>query len=586
MALIKSCLMVIDKDHRFLTSEKNLMGKLDYENDNFEELDPSKIFLPERYEDTAALFKRVIAGENFSVERMVQTGENYVLHFVPLKNDKGEVFAGLIIALDVAESQRPEELSAKLAAIIESSDDAIISKNMEGVITSWNDSAERMFGYTREEMIGQSILKIIPEDRRNEEQYILARLKSGERIRHFETKRITKDKRILDISLSNSPIKDSTGNIMGISKIARDITGKKYAEQAMIESGERLRLALKAADLGTFDVDIVNDTLEWDTRCRELFGIYQNRPVSYNQDFLKGLHNDDRERIKLVIEKLYDKNSAEDNYDVEYRTVGFEDNKLRWVRAMGKVIFDQNEKPIRFVGVVSDISHKKQVELKKNEFIAIVSHELKTPLSSLKSYTQLLQAKSKKEHDNFSIQLLTRVEVQVNKMFSMIRDFLSMSRLEEGGLPLILEKFVLKVLIKEVISDPQFLTSRHIIKFKHNEEITVFADKDKIGQVLVNLISNAIKYSPNGGTITIGQEVKNGKVKIYVSDEGVGISAKDQKKLFNRFSRVENEQLRNVSGFGIGLFIVSEILRPHNSEIKVESEEGLGSTFFFSLDVF
>lgn len=359
-------------------------------------------------------------------------------------------FIGTVV--DIHEAKIAEEKSSKLAAIVESSDDAIISKTLEGIITSWNGSAERMFGYTPEEIIGESILKLIPEDRQDEEPIIISQIKSGKRVAHFETKRITKDKKLLDISLTISPVKDSSGKIIGVSKIARDITDKK----------------------------------------RE--------------------------------------------------------------------------------------------ETRKNDFIAMVSHELKTPLTSIKSYVQVLLAKSKKENDSFRIEGLTRTEVQVKKMVSMIGDFLSLAKLEEGNIKLNKQLFNLKPLIEEIISDAQFLTSIHSIIIQ-DCDVNVYADKDKIGQVLINLLSNAIKYSPSGGTVTIGSEKHGSKVKIYVKDEGGGINRKDQPRLFDRFYRVENEQVKTVSGFGVGLYLVSEILRYHDTDIEVESSEGTGSTFHFNLEI-
>jgi two-component system sensor histidine kinase VicK len=387
---------------------------------------------------------RIIRFDNGSVRWIRSQGRVYFT-----SKRQPERFIGTVI--DINEAKIAEEKSAKLAAIVESSDDAIISKTLQGIITSWNNSAERMFGYKAEEMIGESILKIIPKDRQQEEPVILSRLSRGERVDHFETKRITKSGKLIDLSLTISPVKDSSGKIIGVSKIARDITDKKREEQ------------------------------------------------------------------------------------------------------------------------------------RKNDFIAMVSHELKTPLTSIKSYIQLLLARAQKDGDEFRINALTRTEVQVKKMVSMIGDFLSLARLEEGKIKLNKEKFDLHSLLDEVVNDTQFLTSIHSIKIR-NCDVKVNADKDKIGQVLINLLSNAIKYSPNGGEVIVGCEKKNGKVKVYVKDNGVGINFEDQKKLFNRFYRVEDERVKTVSGFGVGLYLVSEILRYHKSKIDVESKENVGSTFSFTLD--
>lgn len=450
----KSIIIVIDKDYRFVTIEGELMERMGYDRKNYEGKHASELSTPERYEATRPLYERVLAGEKFSVERETETGEVYMVHFVPLKNDEEtEVSAGLIIALDISDIKQGQEKSAILTAIIESSDDAIISKTLDSIITSWNDSAERIFGYTADEMIGESILKLIPTDRHEEEPLILSRLRKGERVEHFETKRQTKDNRLLDVSLTISPIKNADGKIIGLSKIARDITDKK------------------------------------------------------------------------------------------------------------------------------------QEEYRKNDFIAMVSHELKTPLTSLKSYIQVLLAKAKQQDDNFVLEALSRANIQAKKMTTMIHDFLSLSRLEESGLSLRKEKFNLHELIKEVVSDIQLLTPNHTLKLKDCEDIAIYADRDKIGQVLTNLIENAVKYSAKGGTIVIGCEKQAGEVKIFVNDNGVGISQSDQKRLFERFYRVKNDKLKTVSGFGIGLYLVSEILRYHDSKIKVESQEGIGSTFYFYMPV-
>lgn len=342
--------------------------------------------------------------------------------------------------------------NSKLAAIVESSYDPIISMTREGNITSWNDAAQRTFGYTAEELIGRSIFTIVPEERQREETELLTRLENGEGIEQFETQRITKDKKLLEISLTVSPVKNAQGNIIGSSKIARDI------------------------------------------------------------------------------------------------------------------------------------SEKKQEERRKNDFIGMVSHELKTPLTSLRSYVQVLLIEAQKRgSDAFIVNTLTRADVQTRKMSNMIQDFLNLARLEDGKVQLVQRVFELQPLIEEITSDAQSLTTNHTIQYNNCAGIKLKADREKIGQVLMNLLTNAIKYSPKGGDIIINCTPDADRINIRVSDQGVGIAAAEQKKLFQRFYRVENEQIQVISGFGIGLYLVSEMLRYHNSQIKVESQEGVGSSFYFSL---
>jgi PAS domain S-box-containing protein len=231
-----------------------------------------------------------------------------------------------------------------------------------------------------------------------------------------------------------------------------------------------------------------------------------------------------------------------------------------------------------------DITEKKQEEQRKNDFVAMVSHELKTPLTAVSSYAQLL-IKNSKEEDNFSFQALKRVHAQVKKMTLMIHDFLNLARLEDGKIQINKGSFTLRPLIEEIAEDAQLLSIKHTVTLVDCGTVAVNADREKIGQVLTNLVSNAIKYSPDGGMTTIGCRTQSGKVTIFVSDEGIGISDADQKKLFERFYRVNNDKIKAIAGFGIGLYLASEILRQHDSQIKVESQVNVGSTFQFDLDI-
>jgi hypothetical protein len=355
--------------------------------------------------------------------------------------------------------------------------------------------------------------------------------------------------------------------------------------QQIVKNEEHLRLATQSAELGTFDMDLNAGTMMWDRRCRELFGIYHNEKVTYEKEFIKGLHNDDREIILEKIDQAFDKQKSGGLYDVEYRTIGETDKRLRWVKAKGKVFFDDEDKPVRFIGSVLDITKQKQDEIRKNDFIAIISHELKTPLTTIKSYVQILLAKAKKQSDDFATNALTRAEVQANKMSSMIKDFLELAKIEEGKLRLEKDIVIVSELLEEVVSEAKLFGSTHQIDLNYCEGFKINADRDKIIQVLINLISNAIKYSQIGTAVKVGCSLEdNGRVKIFVKDNGVGISLLNQKKLFTRFYRVENEKVKTVSGFGIGLYIVSEILKYHGSQIKVDSTEGEGSTFYFLME--
>ena len=353
--------------------------------------------------------------------------------------------------LDATSVRQAEERSAKLAAIVDSSDDAIVSKTLESVITSWNEAAERMFEYSSTEMIGQTIYKIIPPDRQDEEPRILERLKKGERVEHFETKRLTKSGRLLDVSITVSPVRDLLGTIIGLSKIARDITEKKQEEQ------------------------------------------------------------------------------------------------------------------------------------RKNDFIGMVSHELKTPLTSLNAIMQVTSAKLRQSADPFLVSAMERANVQVKRMSAMINGFLNVSRLEAGKMQIEKEPFMLDELLREVVDETGLIVTTHQLVLAHSGPVNVIADRDKISSVVTNIIGNAIKYSPAGKPIHIKCLARDNFVTVAVKDEGIGIKPGDLEKVFNRYYRAEALNMAHISGFGIGLYLSAEIIRSHGGLIWAESEFGKGSSFYFSL---
>jgi signal transduction histidine kinase len=230
-----------------------------------------------------------------------------------------------------------------------------------------------------------------------------------------------------------------------------------------------------------------------------------------------------------------------------------------------------------------DVTEQKKDEQRKNDFIGMVSHELKTPLTSLKGYAQILHAKAKKNEDTFATNALSKVTDQVTKMTSMINGFLNLSRLESGKIHLNKTIFDMEELVREHTEEAQLITTTHEIIFKPCDPVPVFADRDKVGSVISNMISNAIKYSPHGKQVEICCNVIGNTVQISVKDQGIGISEEDVPRLFDRFYRVESNETELISGFGIGLYLSAEIVQHHHGKIWVESKVGRGSTFFFSL---
>jgi len=271
---------------------------------------------------------------------------------------------------------------------------------------------------------------------------------------------------------------------------------------------------------------------------------------------------------------------------VEYPLRGFHDGKLRWVRASGDLSYDQEDKPTYFTGVVHDITPNKQDEIRKNDFIAMVSHELRTPLTSLQGYVQLLASRAKNTEDTFSVVKLDKAQIQVKKMMALINGFLNASSFEAGKIYLNEQTFEMNALLNEVAEEVTLITPGHNIAVLPCPLISVKADRDKIGQVINNFLSNALKYSPKGGHVEIACKESDGSVQVSVKDDGMGVKPEDQGKLFDRYFRIESALTQTISGFGLGLYLSAEIVQRHNGKVWVESEPDKGSTFYFSLPLF
>ena len=259
--------------------------------------------------------------------------------------------------LSAAEMQSPEVARYWLAAIVESADDAVVSKTLDGVITSWNEGARRIFGFTAAEAVGRPVTMLIPDDHLDEEPAILARIRAGERVEHYETVRRRKDGTLIDVSLTVSPIRGADGRVIGASKIARDITGQRRAQRALDESATRLQLALNAARLGDWSWDTNTDVVDFSEVGASIFGVPPGPHTTWAE--VRGLlHEEDREPAQRAVE---DSLASRGDYDIEYRVL-HKDGSVRWVMARGRGIYDEAGRVQGMLGVVQDITNRKQTE--------------------------------------------------------------------------------------------------------------------------------------------------------------------------------------------------------------------------------
>lgn len=269
----------------------------------------------------------------------------------PIRDASGAVSGAVLVFRDISERKRSEIAQARLAAIVESSHDAIVGKDLDGTILTWNGGAERVFGYTAEEAVGKSITIVVPPDRINEEREILGRIRRGERIEHFETRRLRKDGRLVDVALTISPIRDAHGRIVGASKIARDVTAAKRAERVQAS-------ALQAGEVGTYYWDVKSDRVTGDRNFVNILGVLPDDGASAPvADFLAAIYLDDRDRVATGIRRTLETDVPFRN---EYRVAGPAGE--RWLLARGAVERGAEGEPVGWVGVVVDITDRKRAE--------------------------------------------------------------------------------------------------------------------------------------------------------------------------------------------------------------------------------
>lgn len=373
------------------------------------------------------------------------------------------------------------------------------------------------------------------------------------------------------------PVKDNSGEITSVLQVVTDVTTQVKARLEVQKAEEMMRFAIDAAKLGVWHINTETNALIYNTTLADIFGYEGEENMTYDQAIAQ-VTEDYRDVINDEIQKAI---SGKGDYDITYSQRRFNDGELIWLRSLGKVTKDQNGDFSTFSGFVMDVTESKKDEERKNDFIGMVSHELKTPLTSLNGYLQLLQSKARKSNDTFTSGALEIAGKQVKKMTSMINGFLNISRLESGKIILNKSSFRLDELLKSTVEEVVVMDSDHNISFTIIDAIDIFADYDKISNVISNLLSNAVKYAPNSKEIEVTCQIVDHAAQISVRDEGMGINQEDIEKLFERYYRVENNH--TISGFGIGLYLSAEIIERHNGKIWAESELGKGSTFYFSV---
>jgi PAS domain S-box-containing protein len=470
----------------------------------------------------------------------------------------------------------------RLASIVESAEDPIIGKGLDGTIQSWNSAAERLFGYPAQEAIGRHVSIILPEERVAEEEHILANLREGQRIEHLETERSDRDGKRIQVSLTISPIKDEAGNIVGASKFVRDITARKLAQ------AERQNL-----------VTLVENSTDFIGIC-DMQGV----PSFINRAGLQlvGLESMDEARRTCIEDFFFPEDRARvmrefipdviarGHGEIDIRFRNFKTGEARWMAYKVIALKDAEGRPTGLATVSQDITERRrladdlrklaadlrQADTRKNEFLATLAHELRNPLAPL---TNMLEVLKRASDADLQRRARDTMERQLRHLVRLVDDLLDLNRVSHNRLELRLAEVDLATVVDHAVeaSKPLADAARHqFIVTLPPEPIMLRADPARLPQVLSNLLNNSCKYTPPNGTIRLIAERHDNEVVIVVKDNGVGIPRDKLNDIFEMFTQLGPSQ----GGLGIGLTLVRQLVAMHGGTIEADSPgPGQGSEF-------
>jgi PAS domain S-box-containing protein len=496
-----------------------------------------------------------------------------------------------------------EELSSRLAAIVASSDDAIISKNLQGIIVTWNEGATRIFGYTPEEVIGKSITILIPPDRLQEEPAILTRLRAGDRVDHYETVRVRKDGSFVDISLTISPVRNAAGEIIGASKIARDITHQKRAEEALRVSNQRFRLMADSAPVLIWIADHAKARIWFNKVWLRFTGRTADQEAGFG--WTQNVHEDDLARCLQNYAEGFDTRQP---FRSEYR-VRCADGEPRWIIEQANPLFEGPGNSFSgYIGSCVDITEAKQLQadreemLKaeraareeaervgrlKDEFLATVSHELRTPLNAILGWATLMRRLEPGSDDHG--RGLETIERNARVQGQIIADLLDMSRIISGKVQLDVQAIDLSEVVNAALDAVKLSIEAKKLRLRVTLDARagrLRGDPGRLQQVFWNLLTNAVKFTPSGGRIDVVLERVNSHVEVTVEDSGAGIKPEFLAFVFDRFRQADSSTTRRHGGLGLGLSIVKHLVELHGGSVRVKSAgEGHGATFVVALPI-
>jgi PAS domain S-box-containing protein len=470
----------------------------------------------------------------------------------------------------------------RLAAVIESSDDAIISQTLDGTIETWNRAAERMFGYTSEEAIGRPIELIVPAANLPADRAMLAGLRSGKGARHFETTGLTRDGATIPISLAISPVLTADGELIGMSRIARDMT----TQQALQREAFRLAAIVDSSDDAIVSKDLNGIVRTWNRAAERIFGYKPEeiigRPITTIIPVERHAEED------LVLSRIRAGKSVDHFETIRQR----KDGTLIEISVTVSPIRTADGTVIGASKIVRDITPQRQLARAaeeanrvKDEFLAMLSHELRTPLNAVIGYTQMLRAGHYGDDTGRREHVIDVIERNAKLLSQLVSDVLDVSGIVTGKVRLTLGPCDLRGVVDAAVDVVRPSAEAKGIALQvhtSDEPLQVRCDGDRMQQVFWNLLSNAVKFTPAGGRVAVDVSAAGASAVVTVCDTGVGIRAETLPFVFQRFW--QGETPHNRQGLGLGLALAKHFVELHGGTISVESAgEGQGATFTVGL---
>lgn len=368
------------------------------------------------------------------------------------------------------------------------------------------------------------------------------------------------------------PVMDLNGKVSSIMVVGNDVTDKVVARRRIEDVEERSRLAIEAGEIGTYEFNYIDQSLTPSLRFKEIFGL--DGPVSREQvlEMYHPLDADISEQAHAIA-----KQTGKLFYESRLLLV---DQSIKWIRVQGNVYYDNHGNRIKLLGTVIDITEFKRLQQQKDDFISIASHELKTPITSLKASLQLLERMKLNPTAMFP-RLIDQSAKSMEKISDLVEDLLNVSKIMEGQVMLNLKEFSISDLLDSCCSHVRQIATHELV-LEGNKDLLIVADENRIEQVIFNFITNAVKYAPNSRKIFLKVEDFDGQTKISLRDTGPGIPANKLPHLFDRYFRADQSGAQ-VSGLGLGLYICADIIQRHGGKIGVDSVEGTGTTFWFTI---